>query len=365
MKKQNDVVFNILEQMLSSSPEASYARLNPALRSTLSDCISADLPFQPDTFSRVYNELRGWRWFGDGAGSSVGEHYYTHAVENNHASAYQSFEQFAGRPAVLWEEDAKSPVRLHVGSRFTWRGYFVEVTSMRQDSLVACTYKDVRETGKGIEVGATIDDYSQRENKHWVITNSKRDGYATVLRVVKSKAVSGDRTVAKRFTITYAEMVEFRRTEKARLKKVLVKIASCNPEKNAKSLSKEIAAENFRHFQLEEINAAFAKRKDWIANASRIEEWRNGVNGAWLEVKSILLRVKDDCVECSNGNRVSLAAVRRVLPIILDRRSQAGNLSLSLDGHTINSLNSVGVRVGCTLVPWSEVDLIAPKIKSA
>ncbi len=362
MKKINDVVFNILEQMLSASPEASYARLNSALQSTLSDCISADLPFQPDTFKRIYHDLRGGRWFGDGAGSSVGEHYYSHAVECNHASAYQSFEQFAERPAVLWEEDAKLPVRLHVGSRFTWRGYFVEVTSMRQESLVACTYKDVLETGKGIEVGATIDDYSRCEKKHWVITNSKRDGDATMLRVVKSKAADGDRTVARRFTITYEEIVEFRRTEKTRLKKILVKIPACNPDKDAKNLSKEIAAEHFRHFQLEEINAAFAKRKDWIANASRIEEWRNGVNGAWLEVKSILLRVKDDCVECSNGNRVSIAAVRRVLPIIMDRRNQPGTIGLSLDGHTINSLSSGGVKVGCTLVPWMEIDLLKSKL---
>ncbi len=131
----NDIVFNIIQQVLSNSPEASYVRLNGALRRILGDCISADLPFQPDTFRRIYNDLRGRWWFGDGGGSHVGEHFYSHAVAVNHASAYQSFEKFAGRPGVLWEENSGVTIRLTVGSEFTWHGYYVTVTSLRSDSI--------------------------------------------------------------------------------------------------------------------------------------------------------------------------------------------------------------------------------------
>lgn len=349
---KDDPVFNILRAMLSSSPEASYKRLNPALRCTLSDCISADLPFRLNTFNRIYNELRGHWWFGDGGGSYVGEHYYSQACLLNHASAYQSFEHFAGRPGVLWEQNAKTPERLHVGSRFSWKGCFVEVTSMRKDSLVACTYKDSCDSIKGLKVGALV----SYPNPH-VITSAKRDGNAVLLRVVKAPVTHGERKVARRFTIGYEEVAEFRRTEKARLKKVLEAIATCDP-KDAAKLSKQIASEHFRHFQLEEVNTAFSKRKDWLTDQTRIEAWRSGTNGAWLDVKGILLRVNGDAVECSNGNSVSVSAARRVLPIIMDRRRSAGSLDLPLDGFQINRVSDAGVTVDCTLVPWPEIDYL-------
>ena len=352
-----DVVFHICQQMLANSPEASYNRLNPALRTTLAQCISADLPFQPDTFSRIYNELRGCWWFGDGGGSHVGEHYYAHAIGVNHASAYQSFEQFAGRPGVLWEEDANIPVRLHVGSRFTWQGHFVEVTSMRQDRLVACTYKDT-EPFQGLNVGATISDYSGRQNTDWVITSTSIAHSTAVLHLQKAKPNVGSRTVARRFTIRYDDIAEFRRTEKARLKKVLAKIAECDPAKDAAALTTEISDEHFRHFQLEEIKTTFNKRKDWVANQGRIEAWRSGKHDAWLDVKENLLRLKDDSVQCSNGNCVSVAAVRRALPILLARRGESWKPNLPLDGRTISKTNKEGVTVGCTYVQWTEIDLL-------
>lgn len=357
-----DVVFNILQQMLAASPEASYVRLNGALRAVLSNCISAALPFQINTFQRVYDELRGGRWFGDGAGSAMGEHYYSHAISCNHASAYQSFEQFAGRPGVLWEEDANIPVRLHVGAEFTWKGCFLKVTSMRSDSLVACAYKEAADdSGNGIKVGQLIGSY----NEPYVITARQRDGAAVVLRAIKSKRASADRTVSKRLTISYAEIAEFRRTEKARLKVILGKIADCDPAKDAARLTKGINAEKFRHFQLEEVRAAFIKRQDWAANQGRVDSWRKGTGEAWLDVKENLLRVAGDSVECSNGNRVSLAAVRRVLPILLDGRRKTASLQLPLDGHMINRTDARGVTIGCTTVAWSEVELVQKVLEAA
>ncbi len=258
MKKNKDIVYNIIQQMLDNSPERSYKRLNPALRNALGNCIEADLPFQLDTFERIYKTLRGGWWFGDGAGSHIGEHFYSTACNLNHASAQQSFEAFAKRPAVLWEENAKTPERLHVGSQFTWQGRYVTVTSMRDDSLVACTYKDYRSTVPGLKVGATIG-----YDPEYVITSSKKSGNSHSLTVQKAPKTSGDREISKRFVIPYAAIATLRRTAKARVKAVLDKIASCDPEKDAKKITDEINAEHFRHFELEEINAAFGRRREF------------------------------------------------------------------------------------------------------
>ena len=355
MKQSKDIVFHILSSMLSASPEASYMRLNGALRGALWDCIAADLPFQEDTFKRIFNELRGRYWFGDGAGSSVGEHYYSQACELNHATACQSFEQWAGRPGVLWEETAATPARLHVGSQFAWKGFFTTVTSMRKDSLVACSYENDRDRIEGLKVGAHVGGY----RSEYVISEVKHHKSGTTLRLVKSEAESYSRIVAKRFTVSYTEIAELRKTEKARLKKVLDRIAACSPEQDGKALANEIFSEHFRHFELEKITAAFAKRKDWIVNEAGIKAWRNGANGGWLDVKENLLRVRADRVECSNGNSVSVSAVRRVLPIVMDRKRKPGELDLPLDGYRVNSVGSAGVKIDCTLVAWPEVERLS------
>ena len=355
-KKPYDPVFEICANMLAESPEASYARLNPALRSTLSNCIAADLPFRPDTFQRIYYELRGGRWFGDGAGSATGEYFYSTACEVNHLSACISFENYAHRPGVLWEEKVGTPFRLHVGARFSWQGHYVEVTSMRKDSLVACTYQDIRDEVRGLKVGAIIG-----YDDPVVVTSVKKDGNETVLRVIKAPGQRGDRTVNRRFTITYKEIAEFRKTAKARVKAMVEKIAACIPDKDGAKLSKEVSAGHFRHFELEEINAAFAKRKDWLASQEKIVKWRAGFDGAWLDSKSILLRVSKDggSVDCSNGNHVSVAAAKRVIPVVLARRKESGTLNLPLDSFTVNSVSEKGARVGCTLVPWDEIEYVA------
>jgi len=342
--------------MLKHSPERSYKRLNPALRGTLANCIRADLPFREDTFRRIYNELRGCWWFGDGAGSHVGEHFYTTACACNHASAQQSFEHFAGRPACLWEEQVKTTLRLHVGAQFTWHGVFVTVTSMRKDSLVACTYKDYEPRVRGLKPGATIG----YDPEH-LITSAKRDGNVTVLRVVTTIS-SRTRDIARRFTIPYAEIVEVRRTARARVKLILDKISKCNPSVDSVRLTHEINQAHFRHFELAEIRAAFRTRKDWISKQDNIAAWRKGANGAWLDVNYTLVRLKNDRVECSNGNSVSKAAAARVLPILLDQRNTIASLSLPLDSYQINRVSPEGVRIGCTLVPWTEIDRITPEL---
>lgn len=317
-KKATDVVYDICEHMLDHSPERSYKRLNPALRSTLANCIDADLPFQPNTFQRVWNDLRGSFWFGDGAGSHVGEHFYSLACRVNHASAQQSFEAFADRPACIWEEQTKTPFRLHVGARFTWKGIYVTVTSMRQDRLVACTYKD--------------------------------------------RGVSD-----RRFTIKYRDIAELRKTAKARVKAVIDRIDASDPAnpKEATAINEAINSEHFRHFELEDIRQHLLRHRKAFADRDKIEAWKKGSDGAWLDTKDIYLRIVDGCVECSNGNSITKKTAISVVPELLSMRGKSATLNLPLDSYTIERVDATGVKVGCTLVPWTEIEYLARELKIA
>ncbi len=315
MKKSTDIVFNTLQQLFENCPRNSYGRLNGALYSTLRACIAADLPFQRDTFERIYRQLRGHYWFGDGAGSHAGEGFYNLAIACNHASAIQSFEAFANRPGVLWEENDNTPERLHVGKQFTWQGYYVTVTSMRADSLVACTYKDAKNRCDGIDVGATISDYRLRDNKHFVITSQKRTGKGYTLRVLPTTGDSGSSSVAKRFTIPYAEIEAFRRTENQRAKVIVDAITKLNPTKpkEIERINQRVNAGKFRHFQLEKFKAAWSKRKEFfkeeiarIEAAKKLAAWRKGAGGT----------VRDPGAPRQLQDRPALRGLRRQMSLL-------------------------------------------------
>lgn len=353
--KSNDVVFDICERMLNHSPERSYKRLNPALRSTLGNCIEADLPFLPDTFRRIFSELRGSWWFGDGAGSHKGEHFYTMACGMNHASAQQSFESFAERPACLWEEQVKTPVRLHVGARFTWKGQFVTVTSMRKDSLVACTYHGCKSPVKGLSTGAVF-----YQDGYWTILSSDKSKAEHVLRVAEVTKTN-NAVVKGRYTILYNEIAKLRKTAKARVRTIVKQIE--DPACDLNWIKKEVNAEHFRHFELEEINAAVVKRSEKQASKEKVSAWRAGENGAWLGIEEIILRVKNERVECSNGNSIKKETAIAVLPVILLNRKKRTSLNLPIDSYAIEAVVTDGVKVGCTLVPWSEIEYLARELK--
>lgn len=94
----------------------SWRILNSALFESLSTCITAHLPFQPDDFETIYNQFKGGFWFGaDSDGKGAGGRFYSMAAECGNMSACQSFEQWRGfEPYLLLGK------RMAVGFEVFW-----------------------------------------------------------------------------------------------------------------------------------------------------------------------------------------------------------------------------------------------------
>ncbi len=168
-----------VRHVYDKSPGRSWRRLNSALQDTLTAAITAHLSFLPDDVAAISRDMNGAYWMGDGAGSSLGERYYSLAVGCCHTPACISFERYAGRPAALWSEDNKTPQRLHVGSEFTWKARRLTVTSVKRDHLVACSYKGVSGNRDGLRIGQVenLGDLNYRQ-----IEGIERKGDAVTIR---------------------------------------------------------------------------------------------------------------------------------------------------------------------------------------
>jgi len=255
-------------------------------------------------------------------------------VEVGHTTACISFEHYAGRPAALWSESVKTPERLSIGSRFTWQGAFLTVTSMRRDHLVACTYKPGSEYHSDLRVG-DID----------------RIGDEAELAAARKQADAVRRLALK----------EIASTENPRALSEVEQTLACTPRGT------------YRHFDIEDFRKAIAKRREAFnqaevaqiaaqSEAKRMERWVAGENvGGWF--KSVRLRISGDYIETSTGHSVSVDSAKKALPFVLrHRHSSVSRTGLDVDVHRINRISGDGVLIGCTLIPWGEVDRIAPAL---
>lgn len=83
---------------------------------------------------------------------------------------------------------------------------------------------------------------------------------------------------------------------------------------------------------------------------------------------TIRLRVKSGFVECSNGNKVSLDGALKTLPFVHRCRAkgwQSNGQVHDVDAFSLNRIDDRGVQIGCTLIPWEEVDRFTPILKKA
>lgn len=202
--------YEAVAHIYRNSPGRSWRRLNSALHDTLSAAITAHLPFMEHDFKAIRKDFSGGYWMGDGNGSAHGERYYTLAVECGHTGACIAFEKYAGRPAALWAEDVKTPMRLRVGSEFTWNRAVVTVTSMKTDHLVACTYggHGYREHSEEISVG---DFECLADRKYRQIEAVEHAGDGVTLRFGPPIDDPHIRKVNSITKITYAELAAKRK----------------------------------------------------------------------------------------------------------------------------------------------------------
>ncbi len=366
--------YNAVRMIYDASPGRSWRRLNGALHGVLDAAITARLSFLPDDFRAIYQDMNGGYWMGNSEGSACGERYYRVMVEIGHTPACVAFEKYAGRPAALWSEDVKTPVRLHIGSEFTWMQKKLTVTNMLQDRLVACSYKGSQygDSRRAIGIGAfeRLNDCNYRQVEEIV---PYPDGAATI-RFGPPIPDPYARKVDRIFKITFEDLYDVRAKHDKARRIALSEITSAGSLEGLESISTGIAqqpAGTYRHFDTEDIRKAIAEREKALgldrerlrrsaayakAEADALERWVKGENARGY-FQTVRLRVRDGKVETSTGQYASVESVRRALPVVLRRRNSFGPVrNLRVDSFNVVEQTTVGVKVGCTLVPWPEVE---------
>lgn len=312
----------------------SWTGLNGCLTDALEIAIRSGMKFEVGDIEEF--PKKGF-WFD-------GELHYAAACGGtrgyDHPSFVKTFESYQKRKPWLWAEQTKTPSRLHVGARFHWEGLLVEVTSMddNADHIIACNYES-----------------------------------------------SQERKVRKRFTITHEELTAVRKAADARFRAAAKQIKDAMSVVELDAACERISLDHslvpFRHFDMEEIRELVANRRrdDFAGQRSPgqikeseereradLERWKSG-GSAYRVFNVIALRVREGFVETTTGQRASVNNARIALKFAEKYRESgytptADDRPVLLDTHMIKSITQEGCKIGCTFVPWSEIDRIKPEL---
>lgn len=364
--------YTAVRHVYDKSPGRSWRRLNAALGSALDAAITAHLSFEEGDFRAIYSDMNGGYWMGNGSGGACGERFYNLAVLVGHTPACISFESYAGRPPILWPEEVKTPERLTIGSRFTWEGLSVEVTSLTSKQLVACSYGQ-RHFDPALEPGSILHFHGESRPVEQVC---QMESGALFLRFgppVPSPTRQPDRVLK----ITYAELAAKRKAQDAVRRSILREIAELGTVEALTALRRRLSSaplNTFRHFDIEDFRRGLAERENTFDQRKvevererdrreELKRWMAGdlTHGYFNEVR---LRIKGDYVETSTGHSVAVSSARALLPLLAKCRGQVVDVQRRIDIHTVRQLNREGVLIGCTLIPWAEVDRITPALES-
>lgn len=367
----------------------SWTRLNGVLRGAMRGLIQAGVVFQINDVAKALSTYSGDYW-------NSAESWYSSACGSEHAdgggnlSAAKAIEKYFGRTPFLWAERTKTAGRLCVGSQFTWEGERVTVTSFddKAKSLTACSYTDERDTGRN-DVGNIV--FEMGEYRVLEARTIYTDGS---LAARYSAKVPYEKKIKRRFCISNEELQTVRSGYDARRRKheKAIKAAVTLTELDAAKEAAVAEGQNaYRHFDLEIIQAAILTRRDEILNgipteaerkkvikeeenkrkehnATVLAEWLAGADTRPYFDGIIRLRIKDNFVECSNGNKVSIDAALKTLPLVhrcRDKGWQRNGQVHDIDAFRLECIDKRGVRIGCTLISWEEVDRFTPILKKA
>lgn len=362
--------YKVVRQLYDRAPTKSWSKLNGALQDALSATIFAGLSFLPEDFAAIAGDMKGCYWLGNSVGSVCGESYYIQAVKCGHSQACISFENYAGRGPFLWAEDVPTPKRLCIGDEITWGGKKLSITNMRNDKLIACAYGDYLNKPLIYFKGEsrTLEDH--------VVAGDK-----IIIRLGGVVANGADRKVTSRVTITNEELRTARLAFEHRRKDILAAIAGSETVQSLEDLAHILDGSDrsaYRHFDLMDFSKAFLDRRTEfqrglserqliLSERDRATKWINGEPGHYGYLSGLYLRIRNGIVETSNGHSVTVASAAKALPMVLrgKRNGNFGPVSLKLDLYEVHSLSPVGLQVGCTLIPWSEIERIKPQLESS
>jgi hypothetical protein len=356
----------------------SWTRLNGALSGTMTNLIVAGVAFTPDDVSDALSGRNAGRW-------SNLERWYSVACGSEHSdgggnrSAAISLEKYLGRSPFIWAERTKTPQRLYVGAVFTWKGERVTVTSFddAKKTLTACSYTD-----ESYDCDDQVGSIDLAFGEYRVIEARKDYEDGSIAARFSAKQVFDRRKIKKRFCISNEEMQTVRADYDARRRKheKAIKAATTLDElQTAQDAATAEGASAYRHFDLEILSAlvqarreAFpreeAEKKQREKDAAALAEWIAGADVRPYFSGVIRLRVKGDFVECSNGNKVSLESALKTLPLVHRCREkgwQRNGTVHDIDAFRLERIDKQGVTIGCTVIPWEEVDRFTPVLKSA
>jgi hypothetical protein len=255
--------YNLVRMVYDKSPGKSWRRLNGALQEALSAAITGHLSFLPDDFATIFKDTKGGYWAGSSEGSVTGERYYSMAVKVSHIPACISFEKYANRPPALWCQTAKTPERLCVGKRFTWKGATLTVSNMLEDHLIACGYKWVEPLDFG--VGSTI--YADKCRRDVEGMTRVEDGKLLLTLGIPKEEESRKPTSVVR--IPYAELAAVRKLADTARRKALAEIAGAKDSKTLLEVTARLGVNrrDYRRFDLEDFRKAVTDRERELANA--------------------------------------------------------------------------------------------------
>lgn len=254
-KKTTSPVIQLLDHVYTNALKAdprSYQRINYAMRNALEIAIGSLFEFDIGDFKHIFSNFNSGFWRGDDV-----EHWYSKSVADGNASAFMSFEHYAGREQL--RADDVTPVeshyahltgsraieRLHVGAEFQWLGYRVKVTSFNNDgSCNACAYPKNR----------------------WVVEQPTSEVAAAIELIKSSGRNVHDRhdekanKPIKRFKINRDAIIS-ERAERKRRKEIVDAVLE-HPEASQQAFMDSIGnpkKDEFAQMPLKKLESAFAK----------------------------------------------------------------------------------------------------------
>jgi hypothetical protein len=243
--KKRSMVLRYLDDVwnhVTSGVPSSYERMNHTMDRAVRLAVGA-FEFEEGDWREIVLGYRSGYWLRT-------EPMYAAAIINENASAVASIEKYLGRTPLIADgvrlcsyggdrnvhsAGHRQKERLHVGASFRWKGEYVTVTSMGNDSAIACSYKPRK--------GKPTDDEFAKWLRHRGLPDVKKvpkRALELLRQMCDEQSHDYSNKVLKRYTIT-REAIIAERAERKRRQEIwdsLANIRGQDPDGPIKALKK-------------------------------------------------------------------------------------------------------------------------------